>query len=280
MNKLVGSRLRPGDRTFYAVMAGLSIGIGLVNALSAAHDAVRRGAAYDLDKQLVWEMTSIVVIILLVPLLAVTVRSIRRGPPATTRHLALAVAAVVAFSALHIIGMVTLRKLLMWSAGGAYDFQLSLATVVYEFRKDLMTALLIGATLWLYDGYRTSATPEPAPQPQPPAPATLWLRDGTSRIRVAPSDILWVASAGNYVEYGMADGKQHLIRGTLAAAERELERFALVRIHRGRLVNLARVTAVSPLPSGDFGLTFDTGHTVQGSRRHRSAVQQLEQAPH
>ncbi|XUM21291.1 LytTR family DNA-binding domain-containing protein [Bradyrhizobium oligotrophicum S58] len=277
MNKLVGSMLRPNDRTFYAIMAGLSLGIGVVNALSAAHDAVRRGAAYNLEKQLLWEMTSIVVIILLAPLLAATVRSIRLDSATMARHIALAIAAVVAFSALHMIGMVTLRKLLMWTAGGAYDFQLSLATIMYEFRKDVMTALLIGATLWLYDGYRASAGREPARRSEPPAPATLWLRDGASRIRISPIDILWVAAAGNYVEYAMADGRRHLIRGTLSAAEVELARFALVRIHRGRLVNMARVAALSVLPTGDFGLTFDNGQSVQGSRRYRSAVAQLEQ---
>ncbi|MGJ5035345.1 LytTR family DNA-binding domain-containing protein [Bradyrhizobium sp. HKCCYLRH3059] len=277
MNKLVGSMLRPNDRTFYAIMAGLSLGIGVVNALSAAHDAVRLGAAYDLEKQLLWEMTSIVVLILLAPLLVATVRSIRLGPATMARHIALAIAAVVAFSALHMIGMVTLRKLLMWTAGGAYDFQLSLATIVYEFRKDVMTALLIGATLWLYDGYRASAVREPTRRSEPPAPATLWLRDGASRIRISPADILWVAAAGNYVEYAMADGRRHLIRGTLSAAEVELARFALVRIHRGRLVNMARVAALSVLPTGDFGLTFDNGQSAQGSRRYRSAVAQLEQ---
>ena len=279
MNKLVHSVLRPNDRTFYAIMAGLSLGIGVVNALSAVHDAARRGAAYDLGTQLLWEMTSILVIILLAPLLVATVRSIRRAPTVAARRVALAVAAIIVFSALHVIGMVTLRKLLMWAAGGSYDFQLSLGTVMYEFRKDVMTALLIGATLWLYDGYRASAVREQAPRSGPSAAAALWLRDGTSRIRIAPADILWVASAGNYVEYVMADGRQHLIRGTLAAAQAELARFALVRVHRSRLVNMSRVTAFSVLPSGEFALTFDTGGSVQGSRRFRSAVAHLEQAP-
>jgi hypothetical protein len=29
-------------------------------------------------------------------------------------------------------------------------------------------------------------------------------------------------------------------------------------------------------PSGDFDLTFDSGHTVAGSRRYRNAVASLE----
>lgn len=39
---------------------------------------------------------------------------------------------------------------------------------------------------------------------------------------------------------------------------------------------MARVAALSVLPTGDFGLTFDNGQSVQGSRRYRSAVAQLE----
>ena len=284
MNKLIASVLssassamsRPADRIFYAAVAAISLGVGLVNALSVAQDAVRRGAVYDIGTPLLWEMTSILVILLLAPLLLTAVRILHRSEGWLTQA-AIALTSILAFSMLHITGMVSLRKVVMWAAGGSYDFQLSLATLVYELRKDVMTAVLIGGALWLFD--RTRDVSEDAPGADRPAlaPATLWLRDGASRIRISPADILWVAAAGNYVEYAMADGRQHLIRGTLSAAEAELGRFALVRIHRGRLVNMNRVTALSVLPSGEFSLTFDNGQSVQGSRRYRSAVAQLEQ---
>ena len=91
-------------------------------------------------------------------------------------------------------------------------------------------------------------------------------------------DIVWISSAGNYVEYSLANGSNHLVRGTLASAETQLARFNLVRIHRTRLANLDRVSRVQSKPSGDFDLTFDTGHTVQGSRRYRSAVSSLDRS--
>ena len=112
----------------------------------------------------------------------------------------------------------------------------------------------------------------------PSTPQTIWLRDGTMSIRIEPRDILWISSAGNYIEYSLADGSNHLIRGTLAAAESELSRFGLARIHRTRLANLDRVTALQSKPSGDFDLTFDTGPTVQGSRRCRSAISSLDRS--
>lgn len=284
MNKLVVSVLssvsRPTDRIFYAAVAAISLGTGLVNALSAAQDAAKRGAIYDVRTPLLWEMTSIVAIILLAPLLLFAVRTLRRRPAWSVR-IAIALGAILAFSALHIAGMVSLRKLALWAAGSSYDFHMSLATLVYELRKDVLTAILIGGALWLFDRAYDAAGCAEAPSEERPAsaPASLWLRDGANRVRIMPADILWVASAGNYVEYAMADGRQHLVRGTLSAVETELACFALVRIHRGRLVNMARVTALSVLPSGEFGLTFDTGQSVQGSRRYRGAVAHLERMP-
>ncbi|WP_312015393.1 LytTR family DNA-binding domain-containing protein [Bradyrhizobium manausense] len=77
------------------------------------------------------------------------------------------------------------------------------------------------------------------------------------------------------MEYCLANGTQHLIRGTLAATESELARFAIVRVHRTRLANLDRVSGVDFKPSGDFELTFDNGKTLGGSRRYRPTVASL-----
>jgi hypothetical protein len=266
-----------GDWTMFAAIAAVALAIGIVNALSGAQDAAWRGDSYDIGRRLFWELSSIIVILLLVPILAQAVRRIRQARGLAIR-IGVAAAALLGFSALHISGMVGLRKLLLWLAGGAYDFHFSLATVLYEFRKDAVTVLLLGATLWLIESRRELRTAArqaaSAPQEQP-SPDLIWLRDGTSRIRVAPRDILWVASAGNYIEYILANGTQHLIRGTLAATEGELARFAIVRVHRTRLANLDRVSGVDFKPSGDFELTFDNGQTLGGSRRYRPAVASL-----
>ena len=266
-----------GDWFIYVAVAAVAVVVGVVNALSMADDIARRGGVYDIRTPLLWDMTSIAVIILLTPVLLAVVRRIRREPALAIR-IALAIATIVVFSAVHITGMVGLRKLIMWLAGGAYDFRFSLATVLYEFRKDVVTCVLIGGGMWLIDSRREAQralqveTPPPASAGQVPAPQAIWLRDGTTRIRIEPRDILWISSAGNYVEYSLADGTSHLIRGTLASAETELTRFNLARIHRTRLANLDRVTGMETKPSGDFELTFDTGQTVLGSRRYKTAV--------
>ena len=109
----------------------------VVNALSIArrHRPARRRLT-TCETPLLWEMSSIAVIILLAPALFAAVRRIRREPRWLVR-IALVIAAIVVFSAVHIAGMVALRKLVLWMLGGSYDFHLSLATVLYEVRKDV-----------------------------------------------------------------------------------------------------------------------------------------------
>ena len=262
--------------TMFVAIAAVSLAIGIVNALSGAQDAAWRGDSSDVGKRLFWELSSIAVILLLLPMLVLAIRRMRRA--GALMRVWIGVVALLGFSALHITGMVWIRKLALWLAGGAYDFHFSLATVLYEFRKDSVAVFLIGSTLWLLESRRelknvaTSIPPAPAGPQRSPPPDLIWLRDGTSRIRVVPRDILWVASAGNYIEYSLADGTQHLIRGTLAMAESELSRLGIVRVHRTKLANLDRVSSLDLRPSGDFELTFDNGQTLGGSRRYRPAV--------
>jgi hypothetical protein len=268
------------DWLFYGAVAAISLGIGVVNAFSKAQDAAWRGGVYDFRTPLFWEMSSIVTIIAVAPVLFVAVRRMRHVSEWPIR-VGLAAAAIIVFSGLHIAGMVGLRKLVMFLAGGAYDFHFSVATLLYEFRKDVMTCVLIGSALWLIDSRREirqarSDGTAPRPEPASAAPEMVWLRDGSSRIRIEPRDILTIGSAGNYVEYCMANGRTHLVRGTLAAEETRLTKFNIVRVHRTRLVNLSRVTGLKAGPNGDFELTLDTGQAVSGSRRYRDAVASME----
>jgi hypothetical protein len=263
----------------YLVLIGMILVTGLVNALSWAHDAARAGGAYELGRPMLWEMSSVVVIAALTPLIHAGVHWIRRTPSWWLRA-ALAFAVLLLFSALHVGGMVALRKLAMALAGGTYSFNTGLSELAYEFRKDAITCFLLCAAFWWITRDRGGPA---SPDVQVAAtaatgPATFWLRDGSARIRIESRDVIMVSSAGNYVEYCLADGTTHLIRSTLAAEASRLSPFAVARVHRARLVNLKRVRTLDWRPGGDFELTLDTGQTVSGSRRYRAAVALIETA--
>ena len=141
------------DWLLYGAVAAVALGIGVVNALSKAQDVAWHGGSYDAGTPLLWEMTSIAVIIVLAPMLFIAVRRMRHATGWPLR-IGLALAVIVVFSALHIAGMVGLRKLAMSLVGGSYDFRFSVATLIYEFRKDVITCFLIGGALWLIDSRR------------------------------------------------------------------------------------------------------------------------------
>ena len=265
--------------TVYLILIALILLTGLVNALSWAHDAARAGGVYDLRRPLLWEMSSVVVIAALTPLIHAGVQWMRRAPALWLR-IALACCIALLFSALHVCGMVALRKLAMLLTGGSYAFGFGLSELAYEFRKDAITVFLLGAAFWWTTRDRNGADARNVPVSTPVAtgPSVLWLRDGSARIRIEPQDVAFVSSAGNYVEYSLADGTTHLIRSTLAAEAMRLSPFAIDRVHRARLVNLKRVRALEWRPGGDFELTLDTGQTVSGSRRYRAAVASIETA--
>lgn len=178
-------------------------------------------------------------------------------------------AGVLTFSALHVLGFVVLRKL-GYALMGAGPYRFGDA-FVYELRKDLVTyAMLAGA--FLLSAYLRRRRDEPV------RPVSFDIRDGARIIRVPLADILAVASAGNYVEFRLADGRRPLMRATLAAVEAELSRFGFVRAHRSWLVNAGRVTGLRPDGSGDW--TVELGATEAPlSRRYPMALEQLRDHP-
>lgn len=262
-----------GRLPYLAIALGTALTC-LVNAFSTAHDLARLGRAVPLWQPLLWEASSGVVILALAPLVRWLVLASLMRTDRPWLLAALHASAILAFSALHVGGMILLRKLGYWAAGaGAYSFGVSGGNLLYELRKDVLVYLLLAALFWLFELWRR-------PQSQTAAVARasmpgFWLRDGAINLRLDPADIVAVVSAGNYVEYCLASGKRHLIRATLQAEEERLRSFGFSRIHRTRLVNAARVRRIIGRPSGDFEVEMDTGERFAGSRRYRDGLSAL-----
>ncbi len=266
-----GAGRLPGWLPYLAIVLGTALTC-LVNAFSTLHDLARLGRAVPLWQPLLWEASSGVVILALVPLVRrlVLVSLTRTSRPWLLA--ALHAGAILAFSALHIGGMILLRKLGYWVAGaGDYSFGFSSGNLFYELRKDVLVYLLLATVFWLFELWRRRPQPQAAAVMATP-PSGFWLRDGAINLRLEPADIVAVVSAGNYVEYCLASGKRHLIRTTLQAEEERLRPLGFSRIHRTRLVNSARVRRIAGKPSGDFDVEMDTGESFAGSRRYREGL--------
>ncbi len=270
-----GGRLHWGP---FALIAVVSVLVGVINATSKIMEAASDGAVIDPRGPWAFEFTSIAVILALAPLIGWVVA---RYPPDAVRwgrFVAAHLAASAAFSLVHIAGMVGLRKIVFGLVGQPYDFtggQGVLMPLVYEWRKDLLTYAAIAAAFWAWGRWTGAGKGAGDIALQAAsgagAPPRLEIRDGGRVLFLDPAEILLLEAAGNYVEIHLP-GRSHLARGTLAAFEQKLAGLGFIRIHRSRLLNRARVAGFSPTPSGDLEITLDDGRVVAGSRRFRTSL--------
>jgi hypothetical protein len=178
--------------------------------------------------------------------------------------------AVLLFSLAHVSGFIALRIFAYWALGGHYHFGHFWTAFLYELRKDCFGYLmfLVGFAL-IGHLLRQQRQPEAAAPP-----TTFDIRDGAKLTRVPLADILAVSSAGNYVEFALADGRRLLMRRSLSAVEGDLAGRGFVRTHRSWLVNEKAVTGLRPEGSGDYDVSLG-GLNVPLSRRFPDALARL-----
>ena len=107
-----------------------------------------------------------------------------------------------------------------------------------------------------------------------PWPERLVVRDG-DRFRFVPVDSVdWIESANNYVVLHCG-AQQLLMAETLTHLESQLNPVKFLRIHRCRIVNVARVSAVRPYLSGTYQLELAGGVRLGSGRQYSDAVRGL-----
>lgn len=274
-----------------AITAVVIAGIISVNITTLLHDAVARHGL-PAWKAVTWEASSGVMLVLcaVVPLLA-----LRHAPPERERWrrvLGVHLAASVAFSLLHVGGMVALRMVAYRVMGESYSFG-DASEFLYEYRKDVTVYLLIAAIGWVVQRLDLAgaapAVKAPAASPAGPADDLLEIRDGSRLVIARRQDILYARAEGNYVAFTLADGREPLMRATLTAVEQRLSASGasaadpaaggFVRTHRSWLVNLSHVQESEPTGSGDFVLRMANGKEVPLSRRYSEAVRLIRKRP-
>jgi DNA-binding LytR/AlgR family response regulator len=259
------------SRAFLLAYAGLALfafGFCTVNIFTALQDRPRLQPI----EPVVWEYSSWLATLVLLPGIGFLANWAPFDPRRLGRFFLVHAPATVVYSLLHVGGFVLLRILAYATAGFRYEF--GAGELIYEYRKDLL-AYIIAVTVFSFAARlaerRAPAGVAPAAADEP----TFDIRDGARLIRAPVADILAATSAGNYVEFRLADGRRPLMRTTLAGVETALGSHGFVRTHRSWLVNPLRVRGLTAEGSGDFRIELDGGVEAPLSRRFPGALQAL-----
>jgi two-component system LytT family response regulator len=105
-----------------------------------------------------------------------------------------------------------------------------------------------------------------------PPPQRITVRTGGRVIFVELDRIDWVEAEGNYVRLHLGP-ESYLIRETMNALAARLGNERFFRIHRSRIVNIARIKELRLAPGGDYDVVLDTGSRLGLSRLQRGALQ-------
>ena len=102
----------------------------------------------------------------------------------------------------------------------------------------------------------------------------LTIRDGGQIQLVEFDHIDWVDAAGDYMCVHVGP-KTHIMRCTMAELSDRLSSGPFARIHRSTLVNLDKVTHITPLSKGESLLHLGEETTLKVSRNYRKAILHL-----
>ena len=252
----------------------------VANTLVALMDARRHGEALPAWQPALWEGSSALVSLLLLPALLALCSRFPLHADTWRRRLPAYVLASVAWSVLHVAGMVLLRKAGYLLVGEHYAVDDWLRRFAYEYLKDARTFALI---VVLDHGYRwfwrrlqgearlLDAAEGAPPAPRQDRPERFLVRKLDREFLVAAAEIEWLQAAGNYVNLHVR-GRDYPLRSTMAAIEAQLDPARFARIHRSYMVNLDQVASIEPLETGDARVHLHDGTALPCSRRHREQL--------
>ncbi|MCK9407623.1 MAG: LytTR family DNA-binding domain-containing protein [Bacteriovoracaceae bacterium] len=81
-------------------------------------------------------------------------------------------------------------------------------------------------------------------------------------------EIDWMEAAGNYIKLHVGN-ETHLMRETMNKMEEQLSSQQFIRIHRGTIINIAKIKELQPYFNGEYKVTLQNNTTVILSRGYR-----------
>jgi len=228
----------------------------------------------------VWEWSSAVVALALVPAVAWFTARVPLHFDTWKRALPMHLLGSLAWSALHVAGMVALREAAYAAQGSDYDFGFWPREFLYEYLKDVRSYASVVVTIeayrWLLRRWQGEASmlapPDDRPAPaEAERPERFLVRKLGKEFLIAANDVEALQASGNYVNLRVR-GRDYPLRSTMAAIEQQLDPARFVRVHRSHMVNLDCISEIEPLDTGDARVVLRDGSVVPCSRRYRDAL--------
>jgi hypothetical protein len=152
------------------------------------------------------------------------------------------------------------------------------AALIERLPIDLLIYMVLVGAIWGLAAYRRAgalaaalAAARHAISAETKEEQPLLVSLGTRRVPVPLAAVEWLGAAGNYVVVNW-DGRDGLVRSTLAEFERRLDPSRFARIHRSTIANLAMVESASSLSDGSWRLTMKSGAELVASRSYRDKI--------
>lgn len=117
---------------------------------------------------------------------------------------------------------------------------------------------------------RSAASPPDAPRFMTRVPVAT----GGRLVPLPVTAVDWIEAAENYVTLHCGD-ETFLYRSPLSDLAAQLDPTRFLRIHRSVVVQIDRVRALTPSPSGDFVVELTTGTRLRLSRTYRAGLDRL-----
>jgi two-component system LytT family response regulator len=100
------------------------------------------------------------------------------------------------------------------------------------------------------------------------------LKCGSEWVRVRLDSILWIEAAGDYMCVHTQDGS-HIIRKTLKQLECELDNRHFLRVSRSAMVNINKLTRLTPNSNGEYLAHLCSGEQVKVGRKYRFHLDEI-----
>ncbi|HEX9391409.1 MAG TPA: LytTR family DNA-binding domain-containing protein [Usitatibacteraceae bacterium] len=251
-----------------------------VNSVVVQLDIERVHLKFAPWEPVVWEWTSHLLILALVPAVITFERRFPLQFGSLKRNLWPHLAASLAFCLAHVVGMVALRKLAYLGFDSNYVFGSWGRELGYEYLKDIRTyagiLLITGAYRLLLLRAQGEASLLAAPDDGPPVepierPERFLVRKLGREFLLPAADVEWLQAMGNYVNLRVR-AHDYPLRATMAAIESRLDPARFVRVHRSYIVNLDCVLEIEPIESGDARIKMRDGSQIPCSRRYRDEL--------